>query len=588
MKTLRRLAGFMRPYWYIVLGAMALVMIVSGLGLAQPLIIRWIIDRVLQERNFHLLPYGALAIVGASLVRGILTFAQRYSLEYMAQRIIYDVRNRLYAHLQQLSFSFYDKAQTGQLMSRLTADVETLHRFLSFGVIQITSNLFMLVMAIVIMVRLDWQLTIVAILVLPFLVHAVYRFARVVRPMYWQIQDQLAVLTATLQENVTGQRVVKAFARERYEMDKFDIDNTNLFTKHINTVRTSAFYNTYMQFLSELSAVGILWYGGRRIIAGALTVGSLVAFNQYLFNLIAPIRMLGFLVNLAQRAVAAGDRIFEILDTRAEVADRPGARPIPPIRGRVVFKDVRFSYDGRTHVLEDINLTVEPGQTIAVLGSTGSGKSTLINLLPRFYDVSAGAITIDGHDIRDVTLESLRRQLGIVTQETFLFSASLKENISYGRPGASMAEIIAAAKAAHIHDFIVGLPQGYESVIGERGVGLSGGQKQRVAIARAILTDARILILDESTSSVDVETEFRIQQAFNQLLKNRTAFVIAQRLSTVRNADEIIVLDKGRIVERGTHRELLAANGMYTAIYDLQFRGQEDAQVAASQGGAGQ
>jgi ATP-binding cassette subfamily B protein len=577
----------MGPYWPIVLGATALVLMVSVLGLAQPLIIRWIIDHVLGDRNFHLLTYGALAIIGVNLVRGILTFGQRYSLEYMAQRIIYDVRNRLYGHLQQLSFSFYDKAQTGQLMSRLTADVDTLHRFLSFGVIQITSNIFMLVMAIGIMVRLDWRLTVVAVLTLPFLVHAVYRFARVVRPMHWQIQEQLAVLTATLQENVTGQRVVKAFARERYEMDKFDVDNTNLFTKHINTVRTSAFYNTYMQFLSELSTVGILWYGGRRIMAGYLTVGSLVAFSQYLFNLIAPIRMLGFLVNLAQRAIAAGDRIFEILDTRADVADRPGARPLPPVQGRLVFQNVEFSYDGRALALEGLNLTVEPGQTIAVLGSTGSGKSTLINLIPRFYDVTAGAVLIDGHDVRDVTLQSLRRQIGIVTQETFLFSASLRENISYGRPEATLAEVIAAAKAAHIHDFIAGLPEGYDSVIGERGVGLSGGQKQRVAIARAILTDARILILDESTSSVDVETEFQIQQAFSQLLKNRTAVIIAQRLSTVRTADLVIVLDKGRIVERGTHEGLLKANGMYTAIYDLQFRGQEEAQAALA-GGVGQ
>jgi ATP-binding cassette subfamily B protein len=566
---------------------MALVMVVSGLGLLQPMIIRWIIDYVLREQHFGLLPYGALGIVLASLVRGALTFAQRYSLEYMAQRIIYDVRNRLYNHLQQLSFSFYDKAQTGQLMSRLTADVETLHRFLSFGVIQITSNLFTLTAVLVIMFRMDWQLTLVSMAILPFLTHAVYRFARVVRPMYWSIQEQLAVLTATLQENVTGQRVVKAFARERHEMEKFDLDNTNLFTKHIKTVRTSAFYNTYMQFLSNLSAVAILWFGGARVMAGALTVGSLVAFNQYLMNLIMPIRMLGFLVNLAQRATAAGERVFEILDTRAEVADAPDAYPMPPIEGRVEFQNVTFSYDGRVNVLEDINLVATPGQTIAVLGSTGSGKSTLINLIPRFYDVTAGAILIDGHDVRKVGLESLRRQIGIVTQETFLFSSSLRDNISYGKPGASLQEVIAAAKAAHIHDFIASLPDGYDTVIGERGVGLSGGQKQRVAIARALLTDARILILDESTSSVDVETEFQIQQAFSRLLQNRTSFIIAQRLSTVRNADEIIVLDKGRIVERGTHEELLHAGGMYTAIYELQFRGQEDTEAAVAEGGDG-
>lgn len=580
METIRRLLRFVRPYWHLVLGAMILGLAISGVGLFQPMIMKWIIDGILTTRRFGLLAYGALAILGAAAIRGILVFLQRYMMAYSGQKIVYDIRNILYRHLQQLSFSFYDIAQTGQLMSRVTADVETLRQFLSNGLVRMSSALFSFLATLVLMLSMDYRLTFVSLIPVIPLTYLVCIYGGRVRPMFWQIQQKLAVLTATLQENITGQRVVKAFGRKAYEISKFERDNEELLRQNVNTIRLSASYESGMQLLSELSLALIIWFGGREVIAGRVSLGSLVAFNALVMQVIGPVRMLGNLVSLVQRATASGQRIFEILDTRADVTDRPGARPMPPIKGHIVFDNVSFAYEGSRQVLSDISLEVRPGETVAVLGGTGSGKSTLINLIPRFYDPTSGRILIDGIDIRDVTLESLRRQIGIVTQETFLFSASLRENIAYGKPEATMEEIIAAAKAAHIHDFIISLPDGYETPIGERGVGLSGGQKQRVAIARALLMDAKILILDESTSSVDVETEFQIQQEFNRLLRDRTAFIIAQRLSTIRNADIIIILQDGKIADRGTHEELLERSEIYRAIYDMQFRRQEKELVA--------
>jgi ATP-binding cassette subfamily B protein len=409
----------------------------------------------------------------------------------------------------------------------------------------------------------------------PVLAWRVQVYATKVRPMFTDIQQQVAVVNTRIQENISGQRVVKAFARKQYEMEKFERDNKELLQRSIRAERLSAINWSLMRLLTEMSLAIILWYGGRQVISTELTLGTLMSFNMLLGQLLGPIRMLGWQVSMVQRTIASGERIFEILDTQADVRDKPGAKPIGKIEGRVTFENVSFAYDGVNMVLKNINLDVSPGETVAILGGTGSGKTTLINLIPRFYDVTEGRILIDGIDIRDVTVESLRRQIGIVTQETFLFSASLRDNIAYGNPEATDHEIMEAAKAAHIHDFIMSLPDGYDTIIGERGVGLSGGQKQRVAIARALLMDARILLLDESTSSVDVETEMQIQQAFSRLLKDRTAFIIAQRLSTVRDADRVIVLDNGRIAEEGTHEELLQLGGIYTAIYNLQFRPQE-------------
>jgi len=446
---------------------------------------------------------------------------------------------------------------------------------LSNGAIQIVSNVVSFFATLILMLSLNWRLTLISMVTVPVLAWRVQVYATKVRPMFTQIQQQVAVVNTRIQENIAGQRVVKAFARKQYEIDKFERDNMELLHRSIRAERLSAINWSLMRLLTEMSLAIILWYGGRQVISTELTLGTLMSFNMLLGQLLGPIRMLGWQVSMVQRTIASGERIFEILDTQADVRDKPGAKPIGEIEGRVTFENVSFAYDGVNMVLKNINLDVSPGETVAILGGTGSGKTTLINLIPRFYDVTEGRILIDGVDIRDVTIESLRRQIGIVTQETFLFSASLRDNIAYGKPEATDEEIIEAAKAAHIHDFIMSLPDGYDTLIGERGVGLSGGQKQRVAIARALLMDAKILLLDESTSSVDVETEMQIQQAFSKLLKDRTAFIIAQRLSTVRDADRVIVLDNGRIVEEGTHEELLQLGGIYTAIYNLQFRPQE-------------
>lgn len=572
--------GFLAPYWYQVLGAVVLVFTVTGLGIVNPLITEQIIDVFIPNGQMNMLLLFCSLVVGLAILKGLLTFCQRYVMEYTAQRAIYDIRNRLYQHLQELSFSFYDQAQTGELMSRLTADVETLRNFLGMGLINLTTNALTIVFILTILIRKDWKLTVVSLCTMPFLIWAVAQFATKVRPTFRQVQEQMAKLTSVLQENVTGVRVVRAFAREEHEIEKFDQQNRTYYTKNLTSVRLQAYYGPLMNFVSGIMSTLVLWYGGYEVINGHLSVGSWMAFNTLLIQLIMPVRMFGWLVSLFQRAAASGQRIFEVLDTKSEVADAPDATVLPPVSGQVRFENVHFSYDKRTPVLEGINLEAEPGQTIAILGATGSGKSSVINLIPRFYDPTEGRVLIDGHDIRKVTLDSLRRQIGIVLQETFLFSASIKENIAYGKPDASMEEISEAAKAAHIHDFIVSLPQGYDTVIGERGVGLSGGQKQRVAIARALLMDARILILDESTSSVDTETEYAIQQAFAKLMERCTTFVIAQRLSTVRNAHKIVVLDKGHIGEEGTHEELLRRGGIYSQIYEMQLRPQEKGEVS--------
>ncbi|HHY45165.1 MAG TPA: ABC transporter ATP-binding protein [Firmicutes bacterium] len=589
MRTLKRLTKFAVPYWKIYVITFILVFAITGMELVQPLIVKWIVDDIFGNRAWDRLLWGVLLMAGASAVAAALGYAQRYGMSWAGQRIIFDIRNKLYEHLQQLSFSFYDKAQTGQLMSRVTADVEQTRNFLAHQIIRIVAATVRFIASIALMLSLDWRLTLVAMIPVPILAWRVKIYSTVIRPRFWAIQQMLAVLTATLQENVTGQRVVKAFARKQHETEKFERDNMELLKKNIDTVRASAANEAGMMLLVESSLALIFFWGGRQIIAGALSVGTLVAFNALMLDTLRQVRMLGMWVSGVQRTIAAGDRIFEILDTKADVTDKPDAKPLPRVKGAVTFENVSFAYDGENMVLEDINFSVKPGETIAVLGGTGSGKSTLINLIPRFYDVTKGRILVDGHDIRDVTLESLRRNIGVVTQETFLFSASLRDNIAYGKPEATEEEIRRAAKAAHIDDFIGSLPNGYDTVIGERGVGLSGGQKQRVAIARALLMDARILLLDESTSSVDVETEMQIQKAFTELLKDRTSFIIAQRLSTVRNADRIIVLDKGRIVEEGTHETLLKKGGIYTAIYDLQFRSQEkeefEREVAVAEGG---
>jgi len=523
-----------------------------------------------------------------ALARGVTTFVQRYNLEYTAQRVVYDIRSRLYTHIQELSFSFYDSARTGELMSRLTSDVESLRGAMGMGFINLLSGVLQIVYVLIELLRIDVTLTLVSLVFLPFLAWAVQQYSVKVRPTFRMMQEQMAVLSATMQENITGIRVVKAFAQEEHETSKFTEANEEHFKRGLYSARLEAFYGPLMAFISGLGSTLVLWYGGVAVIEGRLRLGEWMIFNSLMLQLIQPVRMFGWLISMVQRASASGGRIYEILDTTSDVSDAPDAREMQSGAGRVEFVDVSFSYDKRVLVLEDLNFVAEPGQTIAILGPTGSGKSTVINLIPRFYDPANGAVLVDGVDIREYTVESLRKQVGIVLQETFLFSDTLRANIAYGRPNVSDEELVAAAEAAEIHDFIASLPLGYDTVIGERGVGLSGGQKQRVAIARALLLQARILILDESTSSVDTETEHAIQQAFARLSENCTTFVIAQRLSTVRNADKILVLDQGRLVQEGTHDELLKdPEGIYARIYEMQLRPQEvDSGNAVEQGGA--
>lgn len=581
MSVLLRLIRYTFRYWrWTLLGLLAMVGALYT-RLIVPRLIQRAIDQGILGHDTGVLLNVAGFILAMALVGGVIRFAERYSMEFMCQRVIYDLRNDLFNHLQTLSFSYYDEAHTGQLMSRVTGDVETLRRFLARGLIGLAENFVMLVTVVIILVRYHAGLAVASLAMLPFLTYAVVQFGRKVRPAYWAIQAQAASMTAVLQENITGVRVVRAFAREDSEEAKFEVENREYHRRQINAVRLQAYYMQFMTFMSNLGVAVVLWYGGRLVIQGVLTIGVIVAFTSYLGQLMMPLRMLGMVVGLSQRAVASGQRVFEILDTRPEIRDEPEAVELGDVVGNVEFRDVSFGYGNglvpEALVLKDINLEVRAGDTVALLGATGSGKSSIINLVPRFYDPTQGQVLIDGRDIKGVTLQSLRRQIGIVLQETFLFSASLKENIAYGRSSATQAEIEAAAKAAHMHDFIVFLPQGYQTLIGERGVGLSGGQKQRLAIARALLMNPRILILDDSTSSVDTETEYLIQQALANLMRGRTTIVIAQRLSTIKNASEIVVLDGGRIVQRGRHEDLMAQGGIYGEIYDLQLRRQEPA-----------
>ncbi len=585
MDVVIRLLRQVRPYRWRVALALGMVFLSTALVAVQPMLIRFTVDEVYQAGRWNLLGYLALSLLLATAARSVLGYLERISMEWIAQRTIYDLRNAIYHQLQSLSFSFYDQAQTGELMSRATADVEMLRRFLSFGILRLTSSALTLAVVLTLLLMMDVRLALVSMASIPLLVLAVWRFATTVRPRYRKIQEQLGVITTVLQETIAGVRVVRAFAQEEREIERFRRENWHYLDLNITTVRLWALYFPLMTFLGGLGSTVVLWYGGSRVIAGELSVGAMVAFQTLLMQLVMPIRMLGWLVNMASQAAAAGQRVYAILDTTSAVRDKLGAVELLRPCGHVRFNHVSFSYDGKAPVLADVSIDARPGETIALLGATGSGKSTVINLIPRFYDVTAGSVTIDGIDVRDVTLNSLRANIGMVLQETFLFSASLKDNIAYGRPGVSQQELVAAAKAAQIHDFIVSLPEGYNTLIGERGIGLSGGQKQRVAVARALLMDPRVLILDEATSSVDSETELAMQRALQTVMANRTTFVIAQRLSTVRSAHQIIVLQDGQIVEQGTHDTLLRQNGIYREIYDLQFRQQETTLSQTSRGG---
>ena len=513
-------------------------------------------------------------LVGLALARGLFTFLQGYLAERASQGVAYDLRDALFERIERLSFSYYDRVQTGQLVTRLTSDVEQIRSFAGSGVVQLANAVVMLLGATVLLLYLDWQLALVALAIVPVIAGLLVRFVGRIRPLFREVQQTLGRLNTVLQEDLLGVRVIRAFAREDYETARYTAVNDDLLDKNLTTVRVFANNFPFVFLFANLGTLAIIWFGGWQVIGGKLSVGDLVAFNTLLGFMLFPILTIGFLSASISRAGASAQRVFDVLDAPLDVKDASDASILLPISCRVDFDDVSFRYPGSERdILAGLSFTARPGQTVAVLGTTGSGKSTLINLIPRFYDVTRGAVRLDGNDVRDVTLSSLRSQIGIVLQETRLFSGSVRDNVAFGRPQATDEEVVAAAEAAQAHEFIMGLSDGYDTVIGERGIGLSGGQRQRIAIARALLIDPRLLILDDSTSAVDAETEAAIQETLDRLMreKHRTVFVIAQRVSTVRDADLILVLDDGSIAASGTHGELLQDSELYNEILGSQL-----------------
>jgi len=578
MSVVVRVLSYLRKYWFLELLVILCLLGVTSLNIVVPLLIGIVIDDIIVRGEHGLLLVIIVAIMSITALRGFLAFAQRYTTEYVAQKVVYDLRNHIYEALQRQSFTFYDKMPTGQLMSRVTSDVDLLRGFLGWGFPQFISILAMFVGVFIITCSMSWKLTLLSLSTTPIIFLVAYRFSSKIRPIFAEGQQKLGFINEVLQENLTGVKVVRAFAKENIEEHKFMEKSKDYFNTNVVAAKLRAIHMPLMEFMSGLGTVFILLYGGIQVISGEITLGTLVAFNTFLLLLLQPMRFLGFITSFIQRALAGAKRIFEVMDAVPEIKDKPDAVNLPSIKGHIRFENVSFSY-GQEPVLKDVTFEAKPGETIALLGTTGSGKSSVISLIPRFYDTNEGKLTIDGFDVKDVRIESLRKHMGIVHQETFLFSTTIKENIAYGRPGASMEEIVNAAKAAEAHDFIVSFPEGYNTVIGERGSTLSGGQKQRIAIARALLKNPKILILDDSTSSVDIETEYQIQKALQALLKNRTTFVITQRLSTIKNAHKIVVLDAGQIVEMGTHEELMNKNGLYRRIYETQLATQAKPEI---------
>jgi ATP-binding cassette subfamily B protein len=592
MNALRPLFAYLKPHWLLLLGAFLSLLLVTAANLYSPQVLRILIDQGMTPRNMDMLVWSTLGLVGIAAIRGLFSFTQGFWTEKASQSVAYEMRNELFRKIQGLSFSYHDKSQTGQLMTRLTSDIEQIRTFISMGLLPIISTVLTLIGSIIALVAINWRLALISLATIPLMGIILMQFMRIIRPLFSEAQSKLGALNTVLQENLVGIRVVQAFAREPYEAERYQAINNDLTAVNIKALRGMANNFPLFFLISNLGTLAVIWYGGREVIGGLLSIGELVAFNTYLALLIMPIMMLGMITAQLSRASVSSERVAEILNTQNEVMDRPNAITLNCATGRVVFENVWFGYGVGTpasettsrgrrppvnnddkYVLKGISFVAEPGMTVAIMGRTGAGKSSIINLIPRFYDASAGRVTIDGTDVRDATINSLRDQIGIVLQDTTLLSGSIRDNIAYGRPDASNEQVEAAARAAQAHTFISSFPDGYNTIVGERGIGLSGGQRQRIAIARALLRDPRLLILDDSTSAVDAETEYQLQQALDQLMAGRTSFVIAQRISTVRNADLILLLENGRIVAQGTHEELLANSALYGEIIDSQFGG---------------
>ncbi len=587
MGTFLRICRYILKNWPLFLVSVACMLFSTAISVQIPLltgeaigVLRSFTDRSTIELAKNRLLFLALGIVVLTVIVGVLSFIQGYTNTYFSQKVVYNIRNDAFKSLQNQSFAFYGRTQTGQLLSKVTTDVDRIRFLLSHQLLLLVSSIFMLVATLYIMSSINLRLTLALVPIIPLMFFSSYLFAKKIRPLFVKMREQYGSLTSVLHENVTGIRVVRAFAQEDFERKKFEHENDKYFQTNLASAKIAAFYVPLTGFIVGLGIIVIFWYGGLLAITESETftievLDALVAFTLYLTMLVGPMRSISMFVSGYQLSVAAGERVFGIIDAEAEIKEKPDALTLPSLEGHVKFENVSFDYEKDRQILKNINLEAKSGETVALLGATGSGKSTIIRLIPRFYDVSSGKITVDGYDVRDVKLKTLRAQIGIVSQEAFLFAMTIKENIAYGNPRATMEEIVAAAKVARAHEFISKIPSGYDSKVGEKGVTLSAGQRQRIAIARALLVNPRILILDDSTSSVDVETEYAIQRALQAVLKNRTAFVITQRVSTIRNADKIVVLENGEIAEEGTHETLMKKKGAYYQIYQTLYEAQK-------------
>jgi ATP-binding cassette, subfamily B, multidrug efflux pump len=572
---LRRVLGNLSAYRWLVAGSLASLLLLTAANAVTPQLFRWGIDRGIVRQDRDVVLYSAGAMMAAAIVRGLSNFGQSFGAEATSQGVAYDLRNKIFEKIQNLSFSYHDRSQTSQLLTRVTSDIEQIRTFIGTSLIQVISALVTLVSIAVVLLIMNWQLALITLSVIPLTGWLLTRFFTRNGDLFQLVQEQLGDLNAVLQENLIGIRAVKAFVRESAETQRYTAMNESLVAANMKTIRAIRNTFPFIFLLSNLVTLAVFGYGGAEVIGGHFSVGELVAFNAYLLLILQPVLLIGFAAPVIAQASASAVRVYEVVDAKIEIHDRPNALPFETCSGRIAFENVSFRYPGATNeALQGVSFETRPKELIAVLGMTGSGKSTIMNLLPRFYDVTAGGVRIDGHDVRDFTLASLRSHIGIVFQETTLFSGTLRENIAYAKQNAALEDVIEVAKTAQIHDFIMSLPDAYETLVGERGVGLSGGQKQRVAIARTLLTDYSILILDDSTSAVDAKTANQIQTAFDELMSQKacTTFVVAQRISTVQTADRILLIDKGHLVGQGTHEELMRHSPLYSAILESQVR----------------
>lgn len=571
MGSYKRLLTYVRPYIGRMIFGLVCMIIAAAAYLVVPWLIKNVVDKVLAEKNMYMLNLVVISILVVFLVRGFATYGQTYTMSYIGQRVIIDIREAMFKQLQRLDQAYYDRRKTGVIMSNLTNDVAALQSAIVDNLVSFITEGVTLIGSLVSMLYLDWKLTLVTLVIVPVVLGIINIFGKRLRIAGHDVQGRIADITSLLQETISGARVVRSFAREGYEVQRFERENQRNFRAVMRATKLTSLLSPLVEFSAAIAVTVILWYGGYSVVTGAITAGSLIAFLIYAINLSNPVKRLSQVYGNIQKAMAAGDRVFAILDTEPEVVEKADAIVLPEVDGRVRFDHVSFSYDGEKKALDDFSLDVPAGRVVAIVGPSGAGKTTIANLLPRFYDATEGAITVDGIDVRDVTFQSLREQIGVVPQETMLFNATIKDNILYGRLDGTDEEVYAAAKAANALEFIERLPEGMDTLVGERGSSLSGGQRQRIAIARAILKNPKILILDEATSALDTESEKLVQEALERLMQGRTAFVIAHRLSTIKNADQIVVLREGKLVESGTHDELLAAGGLYQHLYSVQF-----------------